>query len=110
MFVSAGRLKFCTLTPSRRTGRLPASVRCSNCTARATKSCSSWLGAALCRRVMVVKSEYLTFSVTVRASTPRRTIQDAARRAISTTAASMAAMSVRSCAYVRSQPEDFDSR
>src|SRR5437588_7728122 len=59
--------RLCTLTPSRRTGRRPASVRSSSCTARETMSASSRVGGAVWLRVTVVKSEYRTLIVTVRA-------------------------------------------
>src|SRR5688572_10631143 len=54
---SASPQKLWTLTPSSRTGRRPASVRSSNCTALGTRSASSRVGAAVWLRVIVVKSE-----------------------------------------------------
>src|SRR5262249_2126057 len=48
--------RLCTLTPSRRTGRRPASVFSSSRTARADRSASSRVGGAVWLRVIVVKS------------------------------------------------------
>ena len=60
--------KLWTLTPSRRTGRRPASVLSSRLTARRDQLASSRVGGAEWLRVTVVKSVYRTLIVTVRAS------------------------------------------
>jgi hypothetical protein len=75
-----------TLTPSSRTGLVPASVRSSNAIARAAISSGSHVGGVReWLRVIVVKSEYRTLMVTVRHVSPLRSSQAAPSRAMSST-------------------------
>ena len=66
------------------------------CSARATTSAVSRVGGAVWLRVTVVKSEYRTLTVTVRANSCRRSSQPAACSAISVTSRRMISRSVRS--------------
>src|ERR1700752_5098260 len=108
---SLGSIRLCTLTPTKRTGRWPASVRASNAQARAASASASRVaGNSLWLRVMVVKSEYRTLIVTVRHSNALRSSHCASPRAISSTAARMSARLVRSSVNVFSLPHDFAAR
>src|SRR5262245_12611910 len=71
-----------TETPSRRTGRRPASVFDSSATARAAISASLRVGVAVWLRVIVVKSAYRTLMVTVLANRSFRASQLTAFEAI----------------------------